>query len=303
MMKLIEDLGVITPKPGAITKYRMGIYECTQCGSHTMCNTAYVKRTNKELCDTCANKTKAKPMKPLLQDDYKMKIIQDLGRVPNVDGTKNNRRAIFECCTCGKHIDCLVGSAAVKAQTECLSCSNSHNSVKHGDHKSRLYKIHQEMHNRCYNPNKKFSEYYMGKGIKVCDEWYRNYEAFRDWALANGYTDELSIDRKEGNKDYSPDNCRWATKAVQTRNTKLLRITNSTGYRGVSKKDWKYRARVTVDNIEKYLGIFETPLEAAKAYDRYVLENSLEHTLNNVLSQEELEEIVEIAEIIKSIKV
>lgn len=300
MMKLIEDLGMILPKPGVTTKYRMGIYECTQCGSHTMCNTVYVKRANKELCDNCANKTKVQPLKPLLQDDYKMKIIEDLGRVPNADGTKNNRRAIFECCNCGKHIKCLVGSAAVKVQTECLSCSNSHNYVKHGDSGSRLYKIHQEMHNRCYNPNKKFSEYYMGKGIKVCDEWFRNYDVFKEWAMSNGYSDELTIDREDGNKGYSPSNCRWVTKAVQTRNTKLLRVTNSTGYRGVSPKDWGYRTRITVDSIEKYLGMFETPLEAAKAYDRYVLENSLEHTLNNVLSSEELDDLARSIDIIKS---
>ena len=293
MMKLIEDLGVILPKPGVTTKYRMGIYECTQCGSHTVCNTIYVKRANKELCDTCANKTKVQPMKPLLQDEYKMKIIQDLGRVPNTDGTKNNRRAIFECSSCGKHIECDPRSSAIKAQTECLSCSNSHNNVKHGDARSRLYKIHQEMHNRCYNPNKQFSEYYMGKGIKVCEEWFRNYDAFKEWSMANGYSEELSIDRVNGDKDYSPDNCRWATKAVQTRNTKLLRTDNKSGYRGVSlyKDKVRYRARISVDNKEVNLGTYQTPLEAAKAYDRYVLENSLEHTLNNVLSHEELKDV------------
>ena len=300
MMKLIEDLGVIIPKPGVTTKYRMGIYECTQCGSHTMCNTIYVKRTNKELCATCANKTKVQPLKPLLQEDYRMKIIQDLGRVPNADGTKNNRRAIFECCSCGKHIECDPRSSAVKAQTECLSCSNSHNYVKHGDAGSRLYKIHQDMHNRCYNPNKKFSEYYIEKDIQVCEEWFRNYDAFKEWSMANGYTDELTLDRRDNDKGYSPDNCRWTTKLVQQRNTRAIHKGNTTGYRGVSPSGSGYRARITVNWKQIHIGTYQTPLEAAKAYDRYVLENSLEHTLNNVLSHEELKDVTRSIAIIES---
>lgn len=300
MMKLIEDLGMILPKPGVTTKYRMGIYECTQCGSHTMCNTVYVKRANKELCDTCANKTKAQPLKPLLQEEFAMRIVKDLGRVPFGSNGRNEHRALFECCTCQKHIECKVSGKAIRAQTECLSCSNSHNYVKHSDARSRLYKIHQDMHNRCYNPNKKFSEYYIEKDIQVCEEWFRNYDAFKEWSMANGYTDELTLDRRDNDKGYSPDNCRWTTKLVQQRNTRAIRKGNTTGYRGVSTSGAGYRARITVNWKQIHIGNYQTPLEAAKAYDRYVLENSLEHTLNNVLSSEELDDLARSIDIIKS---
>lgn len=292
MMKLIEDLGVMYPKPGLTTKYRMGIYECAECGAHTVCNTSQVNKSDRDTCNDCSNKRKASPVKELKQEEFAMIIVEDLGRVPFGNDSRNVHRAIFECCTCKKHIECKVSGKAIKVQTECLACSNSHNNVKHMDSGSRLYKIHQDMHNRCYNPKKKFSEYYIEKGIIVCDEWLRNYDNFKEWSMANGYTEELTLDRRDNDKGYSPDNCRWTTKAVQQRNTRVIRKGNTTGYRGVSQRGSLYRTRITVNWEQIQIGTFETPIEAAKAYDKYVIENNLEHTINNVLSTEELESLV-----------
>lgn len=74
------------------------------------------------------------------------------------------------------------------------------------------------MKQRCGDPNTRSFKDYGGRGITVCDEWAHDFVAFRDWALANGYTDELTIDRKDPDGNYCPDNCRWATRAEQNRN-------------------------------------------------------------------------------------
>lgn len=73
------------------------------------------------------------------------------------------------------------------------------------------------MKKRCLNPNANNYQDYGGRGIIVCDEW-KQYESFKKWAIENGYSDDLSIDRIDVNGNYEPSNCRWATAKQQNNN-------------------------------------------------------------------------------------
>ena len=90
--------------------------------------------------------------------------------------------------------------------------------TKHGMTKTRLHNIWVSMKERCNVPSVNCYKYYGGRGIKVCEEWKHSFESFRDWALANGYTDTLTIDRIDVNGNYEPSNCRWITLKEQGSN-------------------------------------------------------------------------------------
>lgn len=75
----------------------------------------------------------------------------------------------------------------------------------------RIYNIWSCMKQRCNNPNHTAAFWYHDRGITVCDEWIHDFQAFYDWAMANGYRDDLTIDRKDPDGNYEPSNCRWVT--------------------------------------------------------------------------------------------
>lgn len=128
----------------------------------------------------------------------------------------------------------------------------------------RLYKIWQGMRQRCNNSNNKDYGGYGGRGIKVCAEWDGNSSEFMRWALENGYSEKLSIDRIDTNGSYCPDNCRWATATQQARNKRIER-TNTTGVKGVHIDRGQYRAIIYVNNKRIDLGRHKTLEEAANA--------------------------------------
>ena len=128
----------------------------------------------------------------------------------------------------------------------------------------RLYEIWQGMKKRCNNKNCKDYYNYGGRGIVVCNEWNNSSENFVLWALNNGYSDDLSIDRIDTDSGYCPENCKWSTATEQARNRHRLR-NNKSGYTGIRKIGNKFRTWIIVDFKQINLGMHEDMESAIKA--------------------------------------
>jgi len=119
------------------------------------------------------------------------------------------------------------------------------------------------MKGRCYTKSNTGYPRYGAKGITVCEEWINNPEAFINWALENGFKKGLSIDRIDGTKGYSPDNCRYVTMAEQMRNINCnVKITIN----GITKilADWSKETGIHRDTIEGRIRRGLSPEEAIR---------------------------------------
>lgn len=114
--------------------------------------------------------------------------------------------------------------------------------------KTKLYKVYHGMKQRCNNQNVKAYKNYGARGIKLCDEWENDYKTFEIWALSHGYNEGLTIERKDVNKGYCPDNCCWITKKEQGYNK---RNTRKITYNGKSQcmNKWAEELNISVNTL------------------------------------------------------
>ena len=159
-------------------------------------------------------------------------------RAPN-----RGKQTMWLCsCDCGNTV-VVAGGHLKSGHTKscgCLQgdlCGDKNPNYKHGGTSTKLYYTFNNMLRRCYEETNDHFQYYGGRGIGVCDEWRNNFKAFMEWALSNGYTDHLTIDRIDVNRDYSPDNCRWCTYAEQALNRTDNRYLTYDG-KTMTMKEW-----------------------------------------------------------------
>lgn len=134
-------------------------------------------------------------------------------------------------CSCGQ-TKVISRSNLISGTTKSCGCLNDETRVarltKHNMARTRLYHIWHGMKQRCTNPKDHDYSRYGGRGITICAEWM-HFEAFKEWASANGYRDDLTIDRINVHGNYDPTNCRWATVKEQNSNKSNARLLTYNG--------------------------------------------------------------------------
>lgn len=129
------------------------------------------------------------------------------------------------CCNCG-NLKVIRGQSLRSGITQSCGCLRQERllaaNTTHGNSNSRLYHIWCDMKRRCTDRKGKDWSFYGARGITVCQEWNEDFAAFQEWALDNGYSDELTIDRINVDEGYSPDNCRWVDALIQSRNRRNI---------------------------------------------------------------------------------
>jgi len=153
-----------------------------------------------------------------------------LSIIEEVAGTPFSRE--FLCaCDCGKTIVVSL-NRLLSGNTKSCGClkrdRNKRVFTKHGFSGTRLYRTWASMKDRCFREKCPAYKNYGGRGITICEEWME-FQPFYNWAMANGYQDNLTIERTDNDRDYYPENCRWIPKEDQPKNRRTLNVISFNG--------------------------------------------------------------------------
>lgn len=147
-------------------------------------------------------------------------------------GIGGRHYAVVGQCKCGLIAVLRCSMLNAGSSSRCHGCVNRER-TKHGasvgGKVERLYRIWSGMKARCNNPKSPDFAAYGGRGIFVCDEWQHNYVAFRDWAMAADYADNLELDRRDNSGPYASSNCRWVTSKTNNRNKRSNKLIEAFG--------------------------------------------------------------------------
>lgn len=185
-------------------------------------------------------------------------------------------------CQCG-NFRTIDGHSLIKGKTKSCGCLRKEllreRNKTHNLSNSRLYGIYRHIKERCYNPNCKDYKYYGSCGIVMCEEWATNFMNFYNWAMANGYQDDLTIDRIDVNGNYEPNNCRWATKKEQSinrRNIHLITFNDKTQ----TLTDWAKDLNINFNTL--YQRIITNKWDTEKAFMKPIRRQKTSNQRNGV---------------------
>ena len=197
-----------------------------------------------------------------------------MGTFQDLTGQKFGRLTVLEykgnskwlCkCDCG-NIRIVRAYDMKIAKTISCGCYNKEHSKNlhtiHNCAKTKIYNTWCNMKSRCYNKNNERYKIYGARGITVCQEWLDDFINFYNWAMANGYSDELSIDRIDVNGNYEPSNCRWANIELQSNNKRSNRFytfNNET----LTLKQWSIKLHINYFTLQKRLSVHKWDVERA----------------------------------------
>lgn len=170
--------------------------------------------------------------------------MNNMGEFQNLTGNKyalltvldehkksHDGKTIWKCqCQCG-NITYVIARDLKNGNTKSCGCLKLKTSNEKYNYKNskRLYTIYYGIKARCYKSTSPKYKDYGARGIIMCEEWLNSFESFCDWALSNGYSDNLSIDRIDCNGNYEPTNCRWTTSLIQGQNTRSTKLITYNG--------------------------------------------------------------------------
>lgn len=153
------------------------------------------------------------------------------GKLFVLDKVENDKNGYikYRClCECGNET-IVYKSNLIRGHTKSCGCDRSKNAknlfTKHGLSGTRIHRIWIEMKHRCYLLSDTNYKKYGAKGITVCDEWKNDFLSFYNWAMKNGYDQNLTLDRINNDKGYCPENCRWTTYSEQNKNRRKFKRT------------------------------------------------------------------------------
>lgn len=226
-------------------KHKHGKYRCLcDCGNITYPRKYSLLNGKSTSCGHCHQEQIYPGMRTNM-----LTIVKKLGR-------DKNRNILWECrCDCGQ----MVAVAANAIRSGQLSCGCKRGGARHHQTNTRLYSIWTGIKRRCYNTHdKSYQKWYGSKGIRMCDEWKNNFMSFHDWAISNGYTEDLTIDRIDSAGNYEPSNCRWVTPQAQSTNkSSNLQLTHNG--ETLIEADWARKLKVTPTTIKRRFEKYGSP--------------------------------------------